>query len=83
MKPRKPKELVVGRAYRMWAPFCAGPSDLIAIVTEIIQTTKTTRNVRIEWHRDGPDWSADPGWKIDGYGNFLARVHSEAPFAIQ
>lgn len=76
---RKPKELHVGRAYRMWAPFCAGPSDLIAIVVKIKYVTKTTRAVYVEWTRDGSDWSADPGWRVDGYDNFLRRVHSEAP----
>lgn len=77
MMRRKPKELVVGRAYRMWSPFCAQASDQIAVVTAIEQATKTTRNVRVEWLNEGP------GWKLDTYSHFLSRVHSEAPQAVQ
>lgn len=77
MRPRKPKELVVGRAYRMWSPFCAQPSEQVAVVTEILQVTKTTRNVRVEWLNPGP------GWNMTGYTDFLSRVYSEAPQAVQ
>jgi hypothetical protein len=68
---KKPKELVVGRAYRMWAPFRAQPSDQIAVVMEIVQATKTSRCVRVEWLLPGP------GWNLDNYSSFLSRVHSE------
>ena len=74
---RKPKELVVGRAYRMWSAFCAQPSDQIAVVTKIEQATKTTRLVHVAWLLDGP------GWSTDSYSHFLARVHSEAPAYVQ
>lgn len=77
MRQRKPKEIIVGHAYRMWSPFCAGPSDLIGIVTEIRQATKTMRIVRVAWHRDGANWSTAPAWHEDSYGSFLRGVHSE------
>lgn len=76
-RAHKPKELVVGRAYRMWSPFCAQPSDQIAVVTKIERATKTTRNVHVEWLNPGP------GWSMDGYSHFLSRVHSEEPRAVQ
>lgn len=71
VRARKPKELIVGRAYRMWGPFCAWPSDQIAVVTEIKQVTKRMRTVRVEWLREGP------GWGVTGYGDFLRRVFCE------
>lgn len=49
MRPRKPAELIVGRRYRIWLPFCAGPSEQIAAIVKIEQATKTTRLVYLEW----------------------------------
>jgi hypothetical protein len=76
-RQRKPKALEVGKAYRMWSPFCAQPSEQIAIVTKIEQVTKTTRCVHVEWLLPGP------GWKVDSYSHFLSRVYSEEQRAIQ
>jgi hypothetical protein len=55
----------------MWSSLGGYPSDQIAVVTKIVQATKTTRTVFVEWLLPGP------GWAVTGYGDFLRRVHSE------
>lgn len=71
MKPRRPTEIAVGRAYRMWSPFRSGPSEQIAVVTKIGQPTRNTRTVTVEWLLDGP------GWNTTSYSDFLSRVFCE------
>jgi hypothetical protein len=75
-KRRKPTLLEVGKAYRMWLPFAAGPSEQIAVITRIEQATKTTRLVHVEWLLPGP------GWRTDSYSHFLNRVYCEEPKAL-
>ena len=71
MKAKKPAELVVGRAYRMWRPFRSGPSDQVAVVTDVRQVTSRTRTVSVEW------LFAGPGSNTTNYSDFMDRVFSE------
>ena len=76
MRKRKPDRLRIGGAYRMYRPFCQSPSNQIAIVTDIRQVTKASRQVEVSWLLPGPPWN------LTTYNDFMRRVHSEAPTAL-
>lgn len=76
MAKRKPARLEVGNAYRLYAPFSQRPSDQIAVVTAIRQPTKNSRQVEFEVLH------GRQMFRLDSYTEFLRKVHSEAPAAL-
>lgn len=77
LKRVKPKEIHVGRAYRMALPFLAGPSDQIAVVVSIRPATARSKLVKVEWLHPGPVFSTF------SLAEFPRHVWREEPMALQ
>lgn len=76
-RKRKPKSIQIGKCYRLFAWYGLGkPSDVVVYVYAI--EGEKQRYVRVR------AVSADHelGWNCCGYTEFLSKVHSEAPTAM-
>jgi hypothetical protein len=75
-RTRKPKQIEVGKCYRLSAFYGLGdPSDIIVYVYAI--EGERNRHVRVRAVGEH-----ELGWNCEGYTSFLRRVHSEAPLVI-
>lgn len=81
MRRHKPAALQVGCAYRLWKPFCAGPSGDVVLVVAIGERVGKSHHRSVEIEFISYDW-LDEHWRFYSYADLFKRVHSEAPLAI-